>query len=244
MKPIQAVFISDLHLHPQMLTISEWFTQFIDWAKEATEAVYILGDFLHVWAGDDAMDSWSREIASQVEQLSEAGVHCYFMPGNRDFLLGSQFAKLAKWQVLPDPSVIKLGGETMLLSHGDRYCTADKKHQWFRWLTRRPGFIWSFTRLPLKLRLKWVNQVRNYSQRHHSLHDLQKMDVVDKEAMLNLHEHHAKILIHGHTHQCKTHVLVDGCTRFVLSDWDDKPMLLCYYKAYGLKFIDFDAMRI
>ncbi len=244
MKPIQAVFISDLHLHPEMPSISEWFTQFIAWAKQATETVYILGDFLHVWPGDDALDNWSQTIATQLAQLSAAGVHCYFMPGNRDFLLGSQFAKLAKWNVLSDPSVIELGGETILLSHGDRYCTADKKHQWFRWITRQPLFIWSFTRIPLALRTRWVQQVRNYSQQQHAAHDMHKMDVVDKAVQLSLHEYRAKTIIHGHTHRPKTHHMPEKCRRFVLSDWDDKPLFLCYYKTYGIKFIEFDAMRI
>lgn len=244
MKPIEAVFISDLHLHPEMHTISDRFSHFIHWAKQATSAVYILGDFLHVWPGDDGLDVWSQGIAAQVAQLYDAGLRCYFMAGNRDFLLGQRFAELAQWRVLNDPSLISLDGETLLLSHGDRYCTTDKKHQWFRWMTRRSAFVWSFTRIPLKFRSKWVQQVRQYSQQQHSKSNLPKIDVVDAAAKLSLQTHGTKTLIHGHTHRPQTHIMPGDCKRFVLSDWDDKPLILCYYKAYGLKFIEFDALRI
>ena len=50
----EAVFISDLHLHPQGYEIQDRFTRFMAWIEGKTQALYILGDFFHVWAGDDA----------------------------------------------------------------------------------------------------------------------------------------------------------------------------------------------
>lgn len=44
-KPFEAVFISDLHLHPEEPMIMARFNHFIDWAAINTQSVYILGDF-------------------------------------------------------------------------------------------------------------------------------------------------------------------------------------------------------
>lgn len=233
---VKAAFISDLHLHPECPEITHRFKQFISWAKVSAETVYILGDFLHAWPGDDALDAWSQDIAATVAQLADADIPCYFMPGNRDFLLGQRFAEFAKWHVLPDPYVIQLNGERVLLSHGDRYCTKDKAHQWFRWFTRRPSFIWGFTRLPLRLRQGGVTKIRAYSQHRHPQSNLSWMDVVDNAVMQSLTNYKATILVHGHTHRPAEHVLGQQCRRFVLSDWDDNPLVLCYYNTYGFEF--------
>lgn len=41
----EAVFISDLHLHPAQPAIMEKFRQFVSWAANNTRSIYILGDF-------------------------------------------------------------------------------------------------------------------------------------------------------------------------------------------------------
>ena len=54
---IEAVFISDLHLHPDDKEIVKRFEAFIVWAAEHVRTLYILGDFFHAWPGDDALDA-------------------------------------------------------------------------------------------------------------------------------------------------------------------------------------------
>ena len=58
----EAVFISDLHLHPQQPEITERFFKFLDWAKNNTQNLYILGDFFHVWVGDDLVTEFELDI--------------------------------------------------------------------------------------------------------------------------------------------------------------------------------------
>jgi len=160
----KAVFISDIHLHPDMPQITHRFYSFIQWAAIHTKSVYILGDFLHAWPGDDAMDTWSGAIADQLAWLSSQGVSVYFMSGNRDFLVGKRFLVRANMQRLLESTVIQLGDEHVLLVHGDRYCTRDTKHQWLRRLTRNRVFTGLFLSLPYTWRARIVNQVREYSQ--------------------------------------------------------------------------------
>ncbi len=230
----QAVFISDLHLHPQMPEISKRFDAFVKWAAHSTQTLYILGDFFHVWPGDEAMDAWSEAIADQLAWLKTQGVKTYFMSGNRDFLLGKGFLERACMTLLPEPSTIQLDNLSVLLVHGDRYCTRDVSHQCLRWLTRNRLFKSLFLRLPYALRTKLVNRVREHSQQHRQK-PYEQMAVVESSVLRHVKKMKVDCLIHGHTHQ-------PGLTeqphyrRYVLSDWDDLPSLLCYNRTNGLFF--------
>lgn len=234
---IEAVFISDLHLHPKEEDISERFTAFLKWAvKKSVKTIYILGDFFHVWAGDDTLDDWSREIAEQLFHLKKQGINVCYMHGNRDFLLGKKFANLAGWTLLSEPTLIDLGGEKIMLAHGDRYCTKDLGHQRFRLVTRNKIFSILFLCLPIKYRERLVNQVRHRSQSNNS-RSMEEMDVVMESVMQHMQKNKVKQLIHGHTHKPGIFPIVSSkLIRYVLSDWDDSPKLLCYSKSKGFYF--------
>lgn len=234
---IEAVFISDLHLHPEQPDILARFLSFIEWARHAVKNVYILGDFFHAWPGDDSIDDWSMEIAKQINGLVSAHVSVFFMPGNRDFLLGKRFAQLAKWQVIPEPAFVHFGSQQIMLVHGDRYCTKDRSHQWFRRVTRNRLFSPLFLCLSLEVRKKLVDSVRTRSLT--SKKNEEQMDVVAESVVAHMKRYHANCLIHGHTHrpgltvydQCLPHL-----SRYVLSDWDDTPVFLCYDFTKGIYF--------
>src|SRR3990167_11020606 len=102
---LETVFISDLHLHPQRHDLLNKFHSFIDSASgHNTTSIYILGDLFHAWAGDDCIEPWIRKIAEKFKFLANYGIKLYFMPGNRDFLLGRQFAAYSSLNLLPDPT--------------------------------------------------------------------------------------------------------------------------------------------
>lgn len=235
----EAVFISDLHLDPQELSISQRFYAFIDWAAVNTKAVYILGDFFHAWPGDDSLDEWSLGIAKRLKWLSEQRVSIYYMHGNRDFLLGQYFAQLAGMTILAEPTIIGLGNNPVLLVHGDRYCTKDKGHQWFRRITRTAWFTKLFLSLPLQMRTKMVMKVRQHSQNNYHK-TAEQMDIVAEPMLIDMHKQALNILIHGHTHKpgLSNHSYNNKEYRqYTLSDWDDSPKLLCYYNSKGFVFV-------
>jgi len=58
--------------------------------------------------------------------------------GNRDFLLGPAFADSVGARLLPDAVVLATDGGSVLLSHGDEYCTDDAAYQQFRAMVRNP----------------------------------------------------------------------------------------------------------
>ncbi|MGM9454172.1 UDP-2,3-diacylglucosamine diphosphatase [Legionella bozemanae] len=235
---IDVVFISDLHLHPEDQAIQERFNHFLEWARVSVKNIYILGDFFHAWAGDDALDDWSREIAYQLSSLKKQGINLFYMHGNRDFLLGKAFAHLAGWTILSEPTVIQLGPEKILLVHGDRYCAKDLAHQRFRLLTRNRIFTTLFLSLPLKYRERLVNQIR-YRSQINTNKSMEEMDVVPEEIMKHMSYYQVTQLIHGHTHKpgiTSYQNNEQNLKRYVLSDWDDKPQVLCYHNTKGLYF--------
>lgn len=229
----EAVFISDLHLHPDMPGVFQRFRAFIRWAATHTKSVYILGDFLHVWPGDDAIDAWSDSITELLAWLSLQGVQVYFMPGNRDFLVGQVFMEKAKLIPLQEPALITLGTQKVLLVHGDVYCTHDRGHQWFRTLTRNPVFRFVFLKLPYSWRKGLVSQVREYSQQNTNK-SMQSMAMVVDVMLRDMSNIGANVIVHGHTHQpgLKVHHYKESdFQQYTLSDWDNNPSILCYNNA-------------
>ncbi len=225
-----AMFISDLHLHPDQPDITAKFLEFCNWAKQQTKDLYILGDFLHAWPGDDAIDAWSEGIIKALAELVDYGIKVYFMPGNRDFLIGKKFLHKAKIKELAEPSIITLGTKKVLLVHGDRYCTKDKAHQNLRRFTRNKLFKLVFLSLPYKYRSKIVNKVRQYSA-NGRLNTRDNMQAVPAAISKHLRKLHLNTVIHGHTHipGLTTHTDIQGeFLQYVLSDWDENPVVMCY----------------
>lgn len=239
MQQFEAVFISDLHLHPEMPEITERYRDFLAWAQTRTKALYILGDFFHVWAGDDTQTTWSHSILDALRQLNDVGVSIFFMPGNRDFLLTARYLQRFHIQFLSKPTVIRLGQQSVLLAHGDEYCTQDKPHQYFRILTRNHWFSSFFLRIPKWIRVRITDGVRNQSEIKHHKHP-KLVETIPKAWIHALCKHQAQIVIHGHTHIPKHEVYCIDENRYdqyILSDWDKAPKLLGFDKSEGFIFI-------
>lgn len=239
MRSIEAVFISDLHLHPENVAIQERFNQFVHWARQHVQSVYILGDFFHVWPGDEALDAWSIPILEQLAQFTTSGIPVYFMPGNRDFLIGEHFIKASGVTLLEEPCVIRLHDEKILLMHGDAYCTNDKSHQWLRRLTRNRIFPKLFLKLPYAIRSRLVNSVRARSQANHSKPD-SAFVIMPSVMIKHMQSLDVTTIIHGHIHKPGlSHYTNKGqyYRQYVLSDWDDIPSIVCYDETNGFYFV-------
>lgn len=204
------LFISDLHLSPNQPTLTRLFFYFLQhWAPQA-EALYILGDLFEMWIGDDESTPLSKQVQQSLRQLTQQGLKIYFMPGNRDFLVGKTFLNEAGCQYLADPSQIDLYGVPTLLTHGDQLCTQDKLYQRFRSVVRSPLTQRLFLALPLSTRRRIATYLRGNSMSSASEHDFadqhtsvkqDKFDVVLTEVLTSLEQYKAQFLIHGHTHQ-------------------------------------------
>jgi UDP-2,3-diacylglucosamine hydrolase len=223
------LFISDLHLDPERPEVTRLFGDFIDGEARGADALYILGDLFEAWVGDDDPAEIGAYVAGKLHGLSGAGVPVFFQHGNRDFLVGHDFARRAGMTLLPESAVATLYGRSVLLMHGDTLCTDDVGYQTFRAQTRDPAWRAGFLAQPLAARLAFAAQARAASQqRQQALKQDDRAqfetitDVSPATVQATLARYGIDTLIHGHTHRPAIHNLdVDGhaARRVVLGDW-------------------------
>jgi UDP-2,3-diacylglucosamine hydrolase len=219
------LFISDLHLHESRPGVTGAFYSFLQTQAKNAEALYILGDFFDAWIGDDDDAPLGQEVAEQLRALSAQGTKIYLMHGNRDFLLGHQFAQATGASLIPEGTIIDLYGCSTLLLHGDDLCTGDTEYLAFRAQVRSPEWQQHILAQPLEARRALAAELREKSQSMNSLKAQDIMDVTPQEVVRVMQEARVTRLIHGHTHRPARHALtVDGraAERIVLGDWHDK----------------------
>ena len=224
------LFISDLHLAPERPAIIGLFLKFLQTRAVHAEALYILGDLFEYWIGDDAGRAPEvQPLTAALRALTQSGVPVYVMHGNRDFLLGQEFESVTGCKLLPDPSIIDLYGERVLLMHGDTLCTDDVDYLKFRAMVRNPQWIAGFLAKSIPERLAMVREVREISKTAMAAKKPEIMDVNADAVAAAFRAHGVRHLIHGHTHRPAQHVLqVDGqeVRRTVLGDWYDQGSVL------------------
>jgi UDP-2,3-diacylglucosamine hydrolase len=231
----KTLFISDLHLDESQPAIIELFFRFLKEEATQADALYILGDFFEVWIGDDEQTPLQKQVATALKTLAtQRSVKIYFMHGNRDFLLGKRFAKQAKIQLLNDPTVINLYGRKALLMHGDTLCTADEAYQAFRKKVRKKWLQKIFFCLPLSLRKKIANKMRQGSSQHTNNTAAYLMDVNQDEVKRVMKEEQIDFLIHGHTHRPAIHSN-QQTTRVVLGAWHHQSSVFEYRQDHHFK---------
>ena len=241
------LFISDLHLDAERPRITEMFGRFLEDEARGAEALYILGDLFEAWVGDDDPSATGAFVAARLRALADAGTPVYFIRGNRDFLLGDEFARRAGIAILPDPAVVVLHGKPTLLMHGDTLCTDDVAYEAFRAQTRNPDWQARFLAQPLVARLAFAQQARAASKAHQDTLQAREQaqgtmetitDVSAATVDATLARFGIDTLIHGHTHRPALHDLVVGgraCRRIVLGDW---------YEQGSVLRVDPDGMRL
>lgn len=218
------LFISDLHLCASRPDITKQFLMFMQHRAPQADALYVLGDLFEYWAGDDDLDDpFHLEIAKAFSTLSASGTHCYFIHGNRDFLIQDTFAACSGMALLPDPCALTLYGHRILLSHGDVLCTDDVAYQAFRQQVRNPVWQQEFLAQPLAARKAHIEALRMRSEQEKSNKAEYIMDVNQAavNALMRAYDYPA-FFIHGHTHRPAAHMMTLDChtvTRWVLGDW-------------------------
>jgi len=216
------LFIADIHLCAEEPAITAGFLHFLRREAPHADALYILGDLFEAWIGDDDPNPLHAEVADALRQLP---VPCYFIHGNRDFLVGKRFAHAADMILLPEEALLDLYGKRVLIMHGDTLCTDDEGYQRFRAKVHQPWLQKLFLALPLFVRQRIAAKMRNGSKQANSSKDLAIMDVNPQAVVAAMHRHHAPILIHGHTHRPAIHPLVvEGkpAERVVLGAWHEQ----------------------
>lgn len=235
---VRHLFISDLHLDAASPSTVELFADFLRGVAREASSLHILGDLFETWIGDDDPDPVRSSVCEQLRGLAESGVALYVMQGNRDFLYGADFERRTGCTLLPDPVVVGLHGERVLLTHGDLLCTGDHAYQELRTTFRNAAFRRQVLALPIEARQQLAQAARAGSKAHTraalgdaaapaavAANDIANdiMDVTPDAVCAAFEASGTRRMIHGHTHRPGHHryALASGeAERVVLAAWD------------------------
>ena len=201
------LFIADLHLSEHEPAITAGFLRFLKEQAIHAKALYILGDFFFFFLSDDDPNPLHQQIAQALMTLKNAGVPCYFIHGNRDFLIGSRFAKESGITLLPQEKVLEIEKHRILILHGDTLCTDDEAYQRYRKKVHNKFIQRLFSLLPLFIRLRIADKMRSRSQHENQYKSDAIMDV-NPQAVIDTFKHfNTEWMIHGHTHRPAIHTV-------------------------------------
>ncbi len=225
------LFLADLHLDDSRPHITRLFESLLAGPEvRGARALYLLGDLVEAWVGDDDDAELPARIAAAIHAVADAGVPVYFMHGNRDFLLGPAFAERAGMQLITDDAIVRdIEGTPTLLMHGDTLCTDDVAYQEVRARVRAAAWKAHVLSTPLAARRALAAQSRAQSHTHKQSTSETIMDVNQDAVEQAMRAAGVTRLIHGHTHRPAVHEFtLDGrpAQRIVLGDWYEQGSLL------------------
>ncbi len=223
---MRRLFISDLHLSQARPELTKMACEFLDAQRGQVDELYILGDIFNTWLGDDLVPTEFSPFVTTLQKLSEIGIKLFLMVGNRDFMLGKQFARLVGGILIEDGYRLKLGQQETLLMHGDSLCTDDVSYQRYRRVVRNRFLQWCFLHLPASFRQRISDKIIATSKQKKQYKAAMIMDVNQAEVGRVIQQHNIDLLIHGHTHRPAIHDVTQAngkpANRIVLGDWEDK----------------------
>lgn len=216
------LFVSDLHLEDSRPDITRAFFHLLDTFQNRIDELYLLGDIFEVWLGDDTPMQCADDLATRLNTLAQTSVRIFLMHGNRDFLIGEDYARRCSAQLIREPFLLEIAGQKALLMHGDVLCTEDTDYQAFRRMVRNLDWQQDFLSKPLTERIAIGRSLRDKSQQSAMEKAESIMDVTPDAVVFTMEQQQVSLLIHGHTHRPANHqvTLPSGtATRLVLGDW-------------------------
>lgn len=241
---MRQIFVSDLHLQNERPDLVRAFLHFLATDARQANQLYLLGDIFEAWIGDDAPFPGTQPVMDALKAVSDSGIELYFQHGNRDFLVGKQFAEYVGATLLDDSTTVETAdGRQLLLMHGDQLCTDDVEYQKMRVMLRNPMFQQNILAQTVEQRLAMARQLRETSKEKGAEKAEYITDVNADAVSQALTEAGTTLLLHGHTHRPAIHEvsLSDGsdAKRIVLGDWDQKGWYVDWNEN-GFELIDFE----
>lgn len=240
-------FISDIHLSQDKPHITKIFKEFLAVVEHNSAPyhshLFILGDLFETWIGDDDDSIFHQEIKKILIDFTSNGFQTYFIHGNRDFLIGKDFANEVGIKILSDPYTITTHRGKYILSHGDFLCTSDLDYMDFRAMVRSEKWQKNFLSKNLDERRLIASSMRSNSKKASSKKSPEVTDV-DIESVNNFFEENEFCtLIHGHTHRPKIHKHGHSNRRIVLGDWDKSGWYFCIFNTIDYTKRDLEEFR-
>lgn len=211
------LFVSDLHLSDDTPDIEAAFAALLK-HETPLDSLVMLGDVFEAWVGDDDDSPLADRIRLALRALADSGTEILFARGNRDFMLGEQFARDVGGTLLPDQTVLDVAGQPTLVLHGDILCTDDVDYQQFRRLVHSSEWQTEMMAKSLDERRDLAQQLRSMSIDAASNKAEDIMDVNQDAVSAAMRDAGVAVMVHGHTHRPDRHQCDTG-ERIVLGDW-------------------------
>ena len=209
-------FISDLHLDQKSEDRFLRFQEFLNVESGRLEEIYILGDLVDSWIGDDDDSEFAKRLKETIRGASQKSA-LFIMHGNRDFLIGSAFCSETGVTLIPDSTRL---AEGLLLAHGDCYCIDDHDYQEMKSLLRSKDWQKEFLSQSLQTRREFGKKIRKESQASNATKAEGIMDVSTSAIEEVKNRKDITMVIHGHTHRPGIEKHDDGFTRITLGPWE------------------------
>jgi UDP-2,3-diacylglucosamine hydrolase len=137
--PFETRFVGDLHLDLSDETALAAFEAF--WERRPAGETWVwLGDLFEYWIGAGHEQSPAgRRVLAALSGAARRGLNLHLVVGNRDFLCGQRFGRLAGLTVYAQGFVAQFpSGPACLVLHGDELCSQDLGYQRLRLGLRAP----------------------------------------------------------------------------------------------------------
>ena len=211
------LFVSDLHLSDDTPDIEAAFTGLLK-QEVPFDSLVMLGDVFEAWVGDDDDSPLADRVRLALRALAESGTEILFTRGNRDFMLGEQFASDIGGTLLPD--------QTILTSPDNpRWCSTATPCARTMWTTNSleqlvhsPDWQAEMMAKSLDERRELARQLRSMSIDAASNKPEDIMDVNQDAVSAAMRDANVSVMVHGHTHRPDRHQCDTG-ERIVLGDW-------------------------
>jgi UDP-2,3-diacylglucosamine hydrolase len=196
------LFIADLHLDA---TQAEPCRGFAAWLAELrAPRLVVLGDLFDAWVGPAHARLPGAALVLAALRARARDTALDLVPGNRDFLLGADFAERTGVTLHPHGFVGRLpaAGPTgrVLCVHGDELCTRDRAYQRLKRVVRSGPVAWLAPRLPDATALWAARRLRRASQRALVLKPAAEKEQQAAAALALARAHGAATLVCGHAH--------------------------------------------
>ena len=214
------LIISDIHLTSNDKFLQQRFMNFLD--AHQPDEIYILGDLFDFWIGDDSIDACMQTVMDALRKITTSIAAVHFISGNRDFLIGEEFACYTGINLLPDCYLTELYGKKTLLLHGDLLCTDDLAYMQVRQQLRSKAWQQDFLQKSIQERTNIGMQARQQSQIYGAENYGNITDANTTTIEQFVKDYQAEQIIYGHTHRPKVqNIIVSGqdVLQVVLGAW-------------------------
>ena len=197
----KALLLSDLHVPFGGGKVVDTLNAAMAAARAEGAALFVLGDLFDSYvSAAQVHHGVFREVADRFAALVAAGTPVTVLVGNRDFLMGPEFANRSRALLVPGGIRLALGGVDTLLLHGDELCLNDLPYQRSKRVLRHPVTRAVARNLPVALALRVAKNLRNRSKRSIASGD-QSRFVPPRAAIEAAFATGARRLVFGHIHR-------------------------------------------